>query len=83
MIEYTMYSEKENTLYINSDVILPDTKGMPFREHCKAYDNAFKMSYEKRLEAFCPENIRKEIQAKIDSHPGCILSEFCDPGVTL
>lgn len=83
MSKYTMYSKKENALYINSDVILPDTKGMPFREHCKAYKDAFNMSYEKRLEAFCPENIRKEIQAEIDSHPGCVLSEFCDPGITL
>ena len=48
MSKYTMYSKKENALYINSDVILPDTKGMPFREHCKAYKDAFNMSYEKK-----------------------------------
>lgn len=83
MSRYTMYSSKDNTVYINSDVILPDTKGMSFREHCKAYKDAFKMSYEKRLETFCSKNIREEIQAEIDSHPGCLISEFCDSGVRL
>ena len=78
MSRYTMYSRKDNTVYINSDVILPDTKGMSFREHCKAYDEAFKMDYRKRLQEFCPDNIRKEIEADLDSHPGCKISEFCN-----
>lgn len=78
MSKYTMYSKKENVLYILSDVILPNTKGMALKERIKANNDAFRMSYEKRLEVFCPENIRKEIQVEINNHPGCVLSEFCN-----
>lgn len=78
MSKYTMYSKKENTLYIKSTVILPNCAGMPLAERRKANRAAFDMTYEQRLEAFCPEPIRKEIQAEIDRHPGCVISEYCD-----
>jgi hypothetical protein len=73
-----MYSKKENVLYILSDVISPNTKGMALKERIEVNKNACRMSYEKRLEMFCSDNIRKEIQVEINNHPGCILSEFCN-----
>lgn len=78
--KYSWYSEKYNTLYILSKLILPNTKGMDFKSHCKAYEEAFKMPYEKRIEKFCPKDIKpalmKEIKDCKKQHKDCKLSEY-------
>ena len=76
-MKYTKWSEKDNTLYIYSDHLLPDTTGMSWKEHSRAYKEAFAMSYQDRLEKFCknPE-VKKEIKAEIEAHKDCKLSEF-------
>ncbi len=77
-MRYTFFDTKRDTLYINSNLILPDTKGMKFRDHCKKYDEAFAKSYEERLQEYCPQDIRVQIQEELDKHPGCKISEFDD-----
>lgn len=73
------FSERDNTFYINSDLIFPNTKGLPFKEHCKKYDEAFKMTYDERLKKFCPKEIRNEIKKEMKKYPNCKVSEFCNP----
>lgn len=77
-MRYTFFDTKRNTLYINTDVILPNTKGMSFKEHAKKYKEAFAKSYEERLQDYCPQNIRVLVQTELDKHPGCKISEFSD-----
>ena len=73
---YTMFSEKHNTLYILSGQLLPNTKGMSFRDHCKAYDEAFKLDRLKRLELYGNEACKKEVEEQLKLHKGCDISEF-------
>lgn len=77
MSKYTMFDEKKNTLYINSDLLLPNTTGMDFKTRHKEYDKAFKMDYMTRLEKFCPENVKPIVKAEIEKHKGCKFSEYC------
>lgn len=70
------YNEKNDTFYINSDLMLPNTIGMSFKEHKKAFMDAFKLSYEDRLKKFCPAETRKLIQQELKKHKGCEVSEF-------
>lgn len=74
---YTNFSTKDNTLYILSDQLLPNTKGMSFRDHCKAYDEAFKLDMLKRLELYGNEACKKEVAEQLKLHEGCKISEFC------
>ena len=76
MKQYTKYSPETNTLYINSNVILPNTVGMSWRERCKAIDAAFNMEYDERIKEFCPAAIKDAILAEIAAHPGCTISEY-------
>ena len=77
-MRYTFFDTKRNTLYINSNLMLPNTKGMSFKEHCKEYDKAFALPYPERLEKFCPDTIRPLVEEEIANHPGCKISEFDD-----
>lgn len=70
------FDKKSNTLYINSDIILPNTKGMSFREHCKAFDEAFKLSYEERIEKFATKEQKEKIRKALEEHKGCNISEY-------
>lgn len=74
----TFYDKKTDTVYINSDLILPNTKGLPFKEHSKKTMAAFKLSYQERIKQFTPEQYKKEINEAITSHEGCKISEFSD-----
>ena len=75
-MKYTFFDTKSNTLYIRGEVLFPDTKGMSFKEHCKRYDEAFKMPYEKRVELFAPIEAKQEIAEQLKTHSGCKISEF-------
>lgn len=74
----TFYSEKDNTLYINSDIILPDTKKLPFKEHLKLTKQAFAKSYEERIEQYATKEQQEHIHEQLKAHEGCKISEFCD-----
>lgn len=78
MSRFYFYSEKENTFYIRTELILPNTKGLPFKETFKKNSEAFKMTYEERLKSFCPKEIRNEIKKELKKYPGCNISEFTD-----
>lgn len=67
------YDEKTNTLYINTDIIMCDTKGMTFRERCKAMTAHFKLSMEERINL---SKYKFEILDEIAKHKDCKLSEF-------
>ena len=74
--KWAYYSEKDNTVYINGSAILPDTRKLSFREHCKQYDKAFAMSYEDRINKFATDTQKAEILEIIGAHPGCNISEY-------
>lgn len=72
-MKLTTFDEKKNTLYINSDAILPDTTGMNFLEHCKKYDEWFAKSYKERIEL---SPYKELIEEELAKHPDCKISEF-------
>ena len=73
---YAIFDNKRNTLYINSNLMLPKQKGGWSREWSTAVKEAFKLSYKERLEKYCPEDIREQIRQEIKAHKGCKISEF-------
>ena len=79
MNQYTMFSERANTLYINSDFISPSYKGLSIKECKKAIEATMKMSYEERIIRYAPELAKYIILKEIDAHRGCKLSEFMTP----
>ena len=72
-MEYTWFCEKENTLMIHSDQLLPNTRGMSLRDLCKAYDEAFKLDRLKRLELYGCEACKKEVAEQLKLHKGCSI----------
>lgn len=62
------YDEKTNTFYINTKLIMPETK--KFNE----IKNVFKMSYIERINKFCP--VKNEIMEQIKKYENCKISEF-------
>lgn len=76
MKHFTTFDEKRNTLYIATDEMLPDTKGMSVQDRRKAYDAAYAMDYAKRLELYGCEACKKEVAEQMEAHKGCKLNEF-------
>ena len=70
------YSWKTNTLFINSNAILPDTTGMTMKERVRANKAAFALSYEERIERYATEQQKLEIRKALEEHPNCNISEF-------
>ena len=79
MTKYTMFSERDNTLYINTDAISPSYKGMTIKECKKAIEATHNMSYEERITRYAPEMAKYIILKEIEAHRGCKLSEFMTP----
>lgn len=79
MNQYTMFSERDNVLYINSDFISPSYKGLSIKECKKAIEATMNMSYEERIVRYAPELAKYIILKEIDAHRGCKLSEFMTP----
>ena len=69
-MKYTMFSEKENVLYINTNAITP--RGVGFAEIKKV----FKMPYLDRIEKYATSTAKQAILAEIKKHSGCKLSEY-------
>lgn len=76
MRHYTMYDEKTNTLYILTDELLPEVKGMSVQDRRRAYDAAYAMDYAKRLELYGCDACKKEVSEQMEAHKGCRLNEF-------
>lgn len=76
MARYTYFSEKQNCLFIHSNQLLPNTSGLSWKEHSRAYKQAFAMSYEERLKKFANEECQKEVKEELKKHKGCSISEF-------
>ncbi len=80
--KYTMFDEERNTLYINSDVILPKmtaTPDMNIREFTRKMSkrlDAFKLSYEERIEKFASPDAKEIIKESLAKHSGCKISEY-------
>lgn len=72
-MKLTEYDERTNTLYILTDAIMCDTKGLTFKEHCAAMNKHFKLSYEERIEQ---SKYKDQIKAEIAKHPNCKISEY-------
>lgn len=70
MIAQYYYSEKNDTLYINTDILVPE------KANREAYAKAFQMTIRERLEEYAPENVRQAIKEEIAVHKGCNISEF-------
>ncbi len=75
-MQATFYDKRTNTVYINTDLILPNTLGMPFNAACKKRKEAFNLTYEERIDKFAPERYKQEILDAIAAHEGCTVSEF-------
>jgi hypothetical protein len=71
MEKYTRFNEKRNTLYILSSVIMP-----PRGSDSHEIREAFRMTYEERLNKYCPAQIKEQILEEIRKHKGCKISEF-------
>lgn len=80
--KYTMFDEERNTLYINSDVILPKrvaTPNMDIKEFTRKVAErmeAFKLSYEERIEQFASPEAKEIIKESLAKHSGCKISEY-------
>lgn len=79
MNQYTMFSERANTLYIDTSSISPSYKGMSIKEARKTIDMVMKMPYEERILRYADEMAKYVILKEIDAHRGCKLSEFTTP----
>lgn len=75
-MKYTQFIEKENLLCISSKQLLPDTTGVGLKAHCRAYNEAHKLSYEERLEKFACKECRDEVAEILKKHKGCKITEF-------
>lgn len=62
---------KRQVLYIRTEAIMPP-RGCDYRE-------AFKESYEDRIEKYASAENKKIINEAISNHPGWKMSEFCVP----
>lgn len=69
-MELFFYTPKDNTLYINTDAITPDS--LSYRDR-GAY---LKQPIAERIQQ-SPYKLR--IEQEIERHPGCTVSEFCQP----
>lgn len=74
--KYTWYDSKNDILYIEAHQLMPNTRGMSFREHCKALDAAFAMPYEDRIEAYASALAKEVIYDQLRKHKGCRISEY-------
>lgn len=71
-MELVMWIEKDQTLYVNSDALVPP--GLNYKQHSQYLrDNPTTEGKIKK------SRFRKEIEAAIAEHPGCHISEFCTP----
>lgn len=77
-MKYTQFDKRLNTLYINSNVILPNVRGLGYKEHGEMLGKAFTMSYIERIEAYASEEAKAEIYKEMKKHEGCKISEFCN-----
>lgn len=75
-MRFTKYDEKTNTLYINSMAIMPNTRGLSFKEHHAAMKKAFSMSYTERIDAYAGNDAKIEILSELEKHAGCKISEY-------
>lgn len=81
----SFFDDDANTLYINSDALIPKSIRDPLRLltpgtlEWKSANREFKKycrkSYEYQIE-MC--DYTNEIKSELDKHPGCIISEFID-----
>ena len=74
--KWAYYDAKQDAVFINGDAILPNTSGMSWKQHCAAYDEAFAMSYEERIEKFANPIQKEDILQILSEHEGCKISEF-------
>lgn len=72
-MDFFDYDSKNNVLYINTDIILCDTKGMTPRERAKAIYKHLSLSYEERINQ---SKYKDVILKEIEKHPNCKISEF-------
>lgn len=72
----TRFDSKRNTLYILTDAIMPDTRGMTYRQRNQAITDAFDLPMSQRIEFFASDENKRIIEAAIAAHPGCKLSEY-------
>lgn len=68
----TRFSEKDNTLYICTDAIIP--KGVKPSE----LRIAMRESYEDRIKKYATQADRAEIEKELKAHEGCSISEYMD-----
>ena len=72
----TYFDSKCNTLYILTDAIMPDTRGMTYRQRYQAIEDAFDLPMSQRIEMFASDKNRRIRESEIAAHPGCKLSEY-------
>lgn len=73
MIAQYYYSEKNNTLYVNTDILVPRNADK------NDFDRAFQMTIKERIEKYAPDNAKKGINYELETHKGCQISEFTYP----
>jgi len=70
------YSEKDNTVMIRTDIMMPNTNGMSWNEHCKAINEAFNMTILDRIAKFTPPQYMDDIIDLINKHADAKIGEF-------
>jgi len=67
------YDDVKNILYINTNLIMCDLRGLTPKEKSKAIMNHFRLNMGQRINL---SKHKKEIIEEIKKHKGCKLSEF-------
>lgn len=76
MSRITRWNASNNTLYVSTDAIMPDTSGMSFKEHCTVRDQAFKLPVLERAKRYAKDSDMREIMDQLNKHKGCKVSEY-------
>lgn len=72
------FNEKENTIYINTNVLLGNMNGMTLKDKRKYIGENFKLTYEERIQRVKDAKFKEAILKALSEHIGCEISEFSE-----
>lgn len=66
------YDEKDDTIYVRTDLIVPHPFPTDKAELRKMWDTPIK----ERVDKYAPENLKSDFTKLLEQHNGCRISEF-------
>lgn len=76
MSKITRWNASNNTLYVSTEAIMPDTSGMTFRKRCEVRNRAFELPVLERAKRYAKDSDMREIMDQLNKHKGCKVSEY-------